>query len=192
MSDKTISASESVKRIAREIHGGIYELTEAVANPKPDRRVKYDWRCEAMWSKGTRFLVTVVRQEGLLKAALDEGVDPLKLEKMERKVEQIEVTKVGHPFRHQNVAGTRDDLDSFEADDRNKLILAALLAHFVGFDKARSVEDLVDLHCTKRRPSNQTWNTLLWLEDQGIIDREQLVEALEAINSDKIYPYEEE
>ncbi|WNM70246.1 hypothetical protein [Myxococcus phage Mx1] len=36
---------------------GTYVLNKDVANPKPDRRLKYDWRRAAVWEKGQRFQV---------------------------------------------------------------------------------------------------------------------------------------
>ena len=41
-----------------ELKPGKYVLSDAVQNPKPDRRQKHDWRAEVMWPKGTEFYVT--------------------------------------------------------------------------------------------------------------------------------------
>ena len=37
--------------------GTVLRLVRDVVNPNPDRRQKYDWRADALWSAGTRFRV---------------------------------------------------------------------------------------------------------------------------------------
>jgi len=39
------------------MHVELIELTEDVTNPKPDRRVKHDWRCKPVLLKGLKLMV---------------------------------------------------------------------------------------------------------------------------------------
>jgi len=65
---------------------GTYKLTRDIKNPKPDRRVKEDWRAHPVWKAGTEFLV-----QPLLHKERDD--EPTSL--------CTKIVKVGHRWQHE-------------------------------------------------------------------------------------------
>lgn len=44
-----------------EVTAGLYRLTQTITNPKPDRRVKNDWRERPVFEAGSRFSISVTK-----------------------------------------------------------------------------------------------------------------------------------
>ncbi len=68
---------------------GLYLLTQDVANPEADRRVKDDWRRRPQWDAGLYFRVKITKEKPIAN-----GMD------LEINCESVEVYRVAHRWTH--------------------------------------------------------------------------------------------
>jgi len=165
--EKIISAE-----LASRFGEGLYELTQDVDNPHPDRRSNYEFWLKAAWSKGTRFIVRF--DEWALATELD-------LPEMQKMSIAPAPNEIRHARLHQRTFGTIVHTDEGnpriegEGDegDKEMLRVAAVLPYLERV-KISNLQDACDLYDLE---SDALFPTLAYLLKRNKIQLADIIEA---------------